>query len=96
MSGGDYAKMSLPVEEIGRALAHCDDDAQAHLLNAWGCEMYFAQTGVASWIEMKQCAIARELDLRGREFVLGLAEIVALLAKEKAEREKAEKEGGTE
>ena len=73
----NYAKMSLPCEEIGRALACSDDISQAAVLNSLAKELrVVCQDSDLQGTQI--CYFAKGLDSNGRLLVESLAEYIRL------------------
>ena len=73
----EYAKMKMPVEEIGRALACSDDESQSKVINSMAKELILICRD-EDLSGMQMCAIAKSLDRNGKMFVRSLVEFVSI------------------
>ena len=71
----NYARMEMPIGEIGRALACADDHAQAGLINTFGKELHVVCRGDES---MQICAISSKIDKHGERLLRDLIEFLDL------------------
>lgn len=74
----------LDLQELGKELAHSDDDEQSAFLNALGQELAVGCRG--GKYETQVCYISDKLDHHGEELIQNLAAFVALRRKAKAEQ----------
>lgn len=73
----------LDLVELGKELAHGDDDEQSCFLNALAAEL---KVGCRSKTDTQVCYISDKLDKNGQDFVLSLAEFVELRRKTETEK----------
>jgi hypothetical protein len=59
--------------EIGKWLAHCDDQQQAEIFNALGKEL---RPACGDKVEMQLCYLSDHLDTHGEKLVEALAEFL--------------------
>jgi hypothetical protein len=70
--------MKIPHEEVGRALAHANDEQQGALFNEFGRQLKLVCNDRELAGSMQLCAMAQQLDRHGVELVKTLAAYIDL------------------